>query len=80
MVAANVGFLIIAIDPPRYRPMMIPAMIEKFLWVAPVLLLYFKGRMSGTDAAGGIAPHGLLGVLFVAAFFKTPREFGDRAG
>lgn len=63
-------FMVIAADPMRFRPMMIPAVIEKIGYVAVVVVLYLQQRMragdlvfAGTDL--------LLGVLFLMAFFKT---------
>lgn len=63
-------FLVIALNPIRFRPMMIPSMLEKFLYVGALIVLHLQGRLAahqlafaGTDL--------LLGLLFVAAFFRT---------
>ena len=63
-------FIVIATDPVRFRPMMIPSVIEKFSYAVAVIALYLQRRMragdlvfAGTDL--------LLGLLFVAAFLKT---------
>lgn len=69
-VAWQVAFLVIASDPIRYRPLMLPAMIEKFLYVATLVVLFQRGSIT----AAQLAPNGLdllWGVLFVAAFVKT---------
>jgi hypothetical protein len=63
-------FFIIARDPLRYRPLMIPAVLEKFSYAGALLVLYSQGRISPVQAATGI-PDALLMLLFVAAFLKT---------
>ena len=69
-VAWQVLFLILSKDPARYRPMMIPAMIEKFGFVAAIFWLYLQHRVAATQAMFSLTDL-LLGVLFVAAYFKT---------
>ena len=69
-VAWQVAFLLIGRDPARYRPLMIPAMIEKFSFVLAVAALYVNGRASG-PILGGAAGDLVLGVLFVAAYLRT---------
>ncbi len=73
VLAFQVAFLMIASDPLRYRPMMIPAMIEKFSFVLALVGIYAAGRgeevMSTMPFAGAI--DGVLGVLFVIAWYKT---------
>jgi hypothetical protein len=73
LVAWQFAFFVIASDPERYRLMMIPALMEKTLWVMTLLVLYLQGKMTSAEVAGGAIPHALLGVLFVIAFFKTRR-------
>lgn len=69
-LAFQIVFLIIARNPVRYRMMMIPAMIEKFSFVIAVYILFALGRVA--LAMIGVATIDLiLGVLFIAAFFKT---------
>jgi hypothetical protein len=63
-------FLVIAQDPVRLRPMMIPSMFEKFSYVAALIALYLQQRMHAADLALA-AIDGLLGLLFVVAFVKT---------
>ena len=70
--AWQIAFLIIGSDPVRYRPMMIPAMLEKFGYVATLAVLHGQGRIGMADAQAAI-PDGLLGLLFIAAFLKTRR-------
>jgi hypothetical protein len=71
-MAWQAAFLIIGWDPRRFRPLMIPAMIEKFGFIATVAVLYRNGTISAMDASIA-APDLLLGALFVAAFIKSRR-------
>lgn len=66
----QVAFFVIATDPARFRPMMIPAVLEKVSYTGALLVLYMQGRITPVQAATGI-PDAILGVLFVAAFLKT---------
>ena len=69
-LAFQVAFIVIARDPMRLRPMMIPSLLEKFGYGATLLVLYLQNRLHPQDLAlGGVDV--LFGVLFLAAFFKT---------
>ncbi|MFZ0418406.1 MAG: hypothetical protein WAM04_09880 [Candidatus Sulfotelmatobacter sp.] len=69
-LAFQVAFIVIARDPVRLRPMMIPSVLEKFGYGATLLVLYLQNRLHPQDLAlGGIDL--LFGVLFLAAFFRT---------
>ncbi len=74
-LAWQIAFLFIATDPARYRLLMIPSVFEKFSYAAAVIVLVAQSRMHGSDLlfAGTDL---LLGVLFVAAYFKTPVRAG----
>jgi hypothetical protein len=72
LIAWQAAFFVIGSNPNRYRWMMIPAMLEKALWMVTLLVLYTKGQTTGSVLAANAATHGLLGVLFVVAFIKTP--------
>jgi hypothetical protein len=69
-VAWQVAFLVIAQDPIRYRPIMIPAILEKdgFAIAAPVL--FALHRASGVVLGFGTMDL-VLGILFLAAFRQT---------
>ena len=67
----QIAFLVIASDPVRFRPMMIPAILEKLGWVAMLLVLVLIGR-AGIPELTQSVPDAILGVLFVIAFVKTP--------
>ena len=72
-LAWQVAFLFIAGDPVRYRPLMIPSMIEKFSYGAAVVILVLQARMHSSDLVFACTDL-LLGVLFVTAYFKTPQR------
>jgi hypothetical protein len=69
-VAWQVLFLILSRDPVRFRPMMIPAMLEKIGFPIAVLVLYLQGRVSPTIFIPAALDLVLL-VLFIAAYRQT---------
>src|SRR3954462_1032731 len=60
-LAWQIAFLVIAQDPARYRPMMIPSSIEKLAAGGPVVVLFFQGRVHSSDLIFGLGDL-LLGV------------------
>jgi hypothetical protein len=69
-LAWQIAFLVIARDPVRLRPMMIPSVVEKFTYGIAVLTLVIQGRMHASDLV--FAGTDLtLGVLFVGAYVVT---------
>ena len=69
-MAWQIAFLMIGSDPVRFRPLMIPSMIEKFGFVTIAAVLYSRAAISLADASVAV-PDLLLGALFVAAFART---------
>jgi hypothetical protein len=69
-LAWQIAFIVIATDTVRYRPLMIPCILEKVSWGAAVIVLVLQGRMHKSDLffAGTDL---FLGLLFVIAYFKT---------
>jgi hypothetical protein len=63
------AFLIIGSDPVRYRPMMIPAMFEKFVYGLTLIVLYFQRRIGPKEMFG--LSDLILGLLFVIAYWKS---------
>ena len=63
--------IFIATNPARYRPLMIPSVLEKATYGAAGVTLVSQGQMHRSDLifAGTDL---LLGLLFVIAYFKTP--------
>ena len=69
-LAFQVVFIVIAQDPVRLRPMMIPSALEKFGYGATLLVLFLQNRLHPQDLALGCVDV-LFGVLFLASFLKT---------
>lgn len=69
-VAWQVLFLILARDPIRFRPMMIPSVLEKASFGIAVALLFMTGRVGPLMLAAGIIDL-ILGTLFAISYAKT---------
>jgi hypothetical protein len=69
-LAWQFAFLVIALDPVRLRPMMLPSIVEKFSYGIAVITLVLQGRMHRSDLVFA-ATDTLLGLLFVVAYIKT---------
>lgn len=69
-LAWQVAFLIISRDPVRYRPMMIPGILEKLGFGIAAVVLHAQGRLAPQMLAAGIVDLVLAG-LFAAAFVQT---------
>jgi hypothetical protein len=70
-VAWQVAFFLISRDPIRYRPLMVPAVLEKASWAIATAVLFASGRLSGQMFGAGMLDL-TLGVLFAVAFVRTP--------
>ena len=75
-MAWQFAFLIIASSPARFRPLMIPAILEKLGHVAGVAVLYAQGRLAIADAAAA-GPDLLLAILFIISFVATRSKRGN---
>jgi len=69
-LAWQVAFCFLATDPVRYRPLMLPSILEKATYAVAIVVLVLQGRtrptelvFAGTDA--------LLGLLFAISYLKT---------
>jgi hypothetical protein len=71
-MAWQIAFFVIGSDPARFRPMMIPGIIEKLGHTATVVTLYSRGRVAAADAQAAL-PDLLLAILFIAAWLATGR-------
>ena len=69
-LVCQILFLIIATDPVRYRPVMIPAILEKISFVVPVLILFFQGRVAYIMVVVAM-PDLIFFILFILAYFRT---------
>ena len=68
-LAWQIVFFVIATDPVRYRPLIIPSVLEKVSYVAPVVVLVLQERTHASDLVF-VGSDLLLGVLFVVAYLK----------
>ena len=73
-LAWQIAFLVIAANPARYRTFMLTGVLEKGLYVSTIVAMYLQGHVQAVQAAAIAVPDGVLGLLFVAAFFKTSPE------
>ncbi len=70
-LAWQIAFLFIARDPIRFRPLMIPSMVEKFGYGITVVVLVLQAKMHASDLAFA-GTDLFLGILFVVAYLRTP--------
>jgi hypothetical protein len=66
----QVAFLVIGSNPARFRPLMIPGILEKLGYVGTLAVLRWNARISSIDAQAAV-PDFLLAVLFIVAYAKT---------
>ena len=69
-LAWQVAFCFIARDPVRYRPLMIPSVLEKATYAIAIVILVLQSRTRPSDLLFA-GTDSLLGILFVIAYFKT---------
>ncbi len=70
-LAWQVAFCLIATDPVRFRPLIVASIIEKATYCIAVAVLVSQGRTRSSDLVF-VVTDGLLGILFVVAYIKTP--------
>jgi hypothetical protein len=63
-------FLVLSTDPVRYRPMILPSILEKVAFGTALVVLYAQGRLPGSVLAVGSVDW-TFAFLFLAAYFKT---------
>ena len=63
-------FLILSRDPVRYRPLMIPSILEKACFAIPAVILLLQHRIP-IVLFGAAMVDAFLGVLFLIAYLKT---------
>ena len=71
----QVAFWIIGSDPVRYRPLMIPAMLEKFTWGAVIVAFLAAGRAIAPTTLFFTLIDQVLGVLFILARTRTAAHY-----
>jgi hypothetical protein len=67
----QIAFLFIATHPVRYRPLMIPSILEKFSYGIAIVLLVLQHRTHSNDLVFASADL-LFALLFLAAYLLTP--------
>jgi hypothetical protein len=72
-LAFQVLFLIIGRDPVRFRPAMIPAILEKLAFGVPCIILFLQGRLSSVTLAAGSVDL-ILCVLFIISYSSTAKQ------
>src|SRR5690242_14409542 len=70
-------FLLIARDPIRYRPVMPITILEKLVYVVPVVILYLQGKLHPSLLPLALVDP-LLGTFFVLAYFQTSTSARSR--
>ena len=69
-LAWQILFLIMARDPARYRPMMIPSVFEKASFGMAVVVLFLQQRVTALLLGFGIIDL-IFGALFVLSYART---------
>lgn len=69
-LAWQLAFIVMGQAPQRFRPLMLPAVVEKFSFAGAVFVLFLQSRVSG-PTLGFAAIDFTLGLLFLASFFLT---------
>jgi hypothetical protein len=63
-------FLVLSTDPVRYRPMILPSILEKVAYATALVILYAQQRLPGSVLAVGSGDW-IFAFLFLAAYLKT---------
>jgi hypothetical protein len=69
-LAWQVLFLVLSTDPVRYRPMMLPSVLEKVSYGVALVVLFSQHRLEVSVLLIGSADW-IFAALFVAAYFAT---------
>jgi hypothetical protein len=69
-VSWQVAFLLISQDPARFRPIMVPAVLEKLTFGVAAVVLFAQQRTPGAALASGTIDL-VWGALFLGAFLRS---------
>ena len=69
-LAWQIAFFVIATDPIRFRPIIIPSVIEKFTYGIAGVVLYLEARLRASDLVF-VSADLIFGFLFLLAFYRT---------
>lgn len=72
-LAWQFAFVLIARDPIRYRPMMIPGLLEKVAFGLSGVILYLGGRAAWLPLAAGLVDLVFAGCM-AWAYLRTPKR------
>jgi hypothetical protein len=70
-LAWQLVFLVIAQDPARYRPLMLAALVEKFVFPLACLTLLALGRLAPSGPLAGSLIDAVWLALFAVAYLRT---------
>ena len=73
IIAWQFVFLLIGTNPARFRLIMLPAVLEKLIWLCTLVYFHLQGQLTAKELTANIAIHGTLGVLFAIAYARTPK-------
>ena len=73
VIVFHILFLVMSRDPARYRPIMLVAVLEKFVFGIPTIVLFLQGRVPFAIAVAAVIDLG-FGVLFLAAYRSVAKE------
>ena|SRR5690349_16207556 len=62
-------FVLIALEPLRFRQIIPIAVLEKFVYTVPVLILYLMGKVQRNVLGTAIADP-IFAILFISAYFR----------
>lgn len=69
-IAWQIAFLVMSTDPVRYRPLMIPSVLEKAGFGIAAVVLFAMGRLNQNMLLAGTIDL-VLGTLFVVSYWMT---------
>mgnify|MGYP001181036786 CR=1 FL=1 len=69
-LAWQIAFFFIARDPVRFRPLMIPSILEKLSYGVAVVILVLQERMHRSDVVFGVVDL-ILSAMFLLCYIKT---------
>ena len=68
-LAWQIAFLMVASDPVRFRPMMLPSAVEKLSFAAATMALFAASRVPAAVLGAGLVDL-LFGILFLVAWWR----------
>ncbi len=72
MLTWHIGFFLIGSDPLRYRPLMLPAALGKFVYSTVILILFFGERVPSLMLVFAIID-AIFGILSLVSDYKSNR-------